>query len=219
MQTYKRAKQIATAATIRSSRRLCVPACLLALFALPWPARSVHLGPLTAVSTIDFKGNNVTIDSFDSGDPHHSDWQTNWTYRGMNYGTYPTSPMAASGDLNTAEPYKRKDNAFVATDGSNLNIGHGQIYGYVDTAPGGVVAISAGGSVGDVFWVGSQQSGIQGGHNLNDMNVTFPGVLLPSGTYANVTKLTGGNVLNYAGHVFSYVITNSGHYRIDGSVN
>ena len=88
MQTYKRAKQIATAATIRSSRRLCVTACLLALFALPWPARSVHLGPLTTVSTIDFKGNNVTFSvSTAGGTPMNYRWffnQTNLLASGTN---------------------------------------------------------------------------------------------------------------------------------------
>jgi hypothetical protein len=212
-----------TIPTINFWRRGCVVGFCLALFALPWTARSDHLlsiGPLTAISTIDFNGNNVTIDSFDSGDPHHSDWQTNLTYHGTNfYGRYPTNPAAASGDPDPTEPYKRKDNARVATDANVCNIGNANIYGYVDTAPGGMTTVGAYGSVGDVFWVPTQGS-IQPGHIQDDMNVIFPDVVLPANFLAsqNVTKRNGANVLTYAGYTFNYVITNTGYWRIDTQV-
>lgn len=180
-------------------------------------------GNLAAITTVDFSGNNVTADSFDSGDPSHSNWQTNWTYKGSAYGYYPTNPFAFSytaADFAT-EPYMHKDNAYVTTDGPIINVGNGQVYGYVDTAPGGNTSVNANGSVGDVRWVPT--AGIQPGHSFTDMNVIYPDVILPdtysnSAAYTTITKRTGSSALSYGGYTFNYVITNSGYFKIDNQV-
>jgi len=177
-------------------------------------------GNLAAVTTVNFKGNNVTLDSFDSGDPHHSDWQTNMTYQGTNYyGLCPGNPTAASNDPDITEPYKRKDNAYVTTDGTVINNQNANLYGYANTAPGGTVTVGAQGSIGDVSWV--PLAGAQPGHVLNDMNVTFPSVVLPTNFNSAVTvsKQNGSSAFNNGSFTFSYVITNgSGYYKIDNQV-
>ena len=184
---------------------------------------SLIKGNLAAITTVDFSGNNVIIDSFNSGDPYHSSWQTNWTYRGTNYGYYPTNPMALSlsaPDYAT-EPYWHKDNAFVTTDGSIINVGNGSVYGNVDTAPGGTTSVGANGSVGSVFWVPTQ--GIQPGHSYTDMNVNYPDVTPPTNNFISLSRLSGANQptlgnTNQGFFKFAYVITNTGYYRIDNQV-
>jgi hypothetical protein len=225
MQIYKRAKQFTTAAAICSSRRLCATIFLLVLLALPWTARSVLLsaGPLTAITNISFQGNNITVDSFDSRDPYHSSWQTNWTYKNStnHYGFYPTNPAALTSpsapDYST-EPYFRKDNAFVVSDGSIL-VGNASICGYVDTGSNQIASFGPNSTVGDNLWIGNNplnpsNFGVQPGHLANDMNVAFPNVSLPNNTWVIVTKLGGGvsfpSVTNSSGtsYSFNYVITN-----------
>jgi len=177
-------------------------------------------GNLSAISTVDFNGNNVTLDSFDSGDAYHSDWQTSMTYHGTNfYGTYPVNPTAASGDPDPTEPYKRKDNAYITTDGSLISDQNANLYGYANTGPGGSVSVGAQGSIGDVFWVPTQ--GAQVGHVLNDMNVIYPSVVLPTNFNSAITvsKRNGANAYVNGGFTFNYVITNgSGYYTITSQV-
>jgi hypothetical protein len=149
-------------------------------------------GNLVSVTNTTFNGNGVTIDSFDSSDPHHSDWQLVWTYHGQNYGTYPASPMAASGDPDPTEPYMRKDNAQVATDGQLITVQNANVAGYINTGPGGSPSENSGGYVGDVAWVfaaggtspGNATQAVEPGHARDDMNTIFPDVSLPD-AYTN----------------------------------
>jgi hypothetical protein len=176
---------------------------------------------LAAITTVDFNGNNVTLDSFNSGDSHHSDWRTDLYYHGINYGTYPANPAAASGDPDPTEPYKRKDNAYIATDGQSINDGNANVYGYVKTGPGGTTTVGANGTVGDVFWVPTR--GIQPGHSQDDMNTIFKDVTLLTNfnSATTISKRTGNGangVYNYQGYVFNYVITNTGYYQITEKV-
>ncbi len=63
--------------------------CLVG-YCLLFPAASAAgqpFGGLLTVSGVNFNGNNVTVDSFDSSDPTKSLWQTNWSYNGQYYGT------------------------------------------------------------------------------------------------------------------------------------
>ena len=176
-------------------------------------------GNLSAISTVDFHGNNVTLDSFDSSDAYHSDWQTRITYQGTNfYGTYPINPAAASGDPDPTEPYKRKDNAYITTDGSLIANQNANLYGYANTGPGGSVSIGAQGSIGDVNWVPTQ--GAQVGHVLNDMNVIYPSVVLPTNfnSAINVPKQNGGNTYYNGQFTFNYIINGSGYYTINNQV-
>jgi hypothetical protein len=220
MQTYKPAKQITMAAALYFSRKLCVTACLLALFALPWTARAalISIGPLTAITNITFNGQNVSIDSFDSSDTNHSNWQTTTTYRGTNYyGIYPyTNAMSDVSAYDSAEPYRRKDNSVVATDGALITVQNANIAGYVDTGPGGISSISSGGVVGDVAWTFvSPRSGLEAGHVRDDMNVTFPDVQLPANAWTEIDakKHIGSNPTT------NYWITASGYYAITNNIN
>jgi hypothetical protein len=177
---------------------------------------------LAAISTVDFNGNNVTLDSFDSGDPYHSDWQTTMTYHGTNfYGLYPANPGAntsMSAPDYATEPFKRKDNAYVATDGPVISSGNANIYGYVNTAPNGNVTVGNNGTVGDVFWVPTP--GIQPGHSQDDMNTIFADVVLPAAfaSATTVSKRNGANALVTNGYTFNYVITNTGYFKITSQV-
>ena len=195
-------------ARIRS--RCAIPLCLaFALSAtIPHCARG-QAAAIAAVSSINLQGNNITFDSFNSQDPLHSDWQTNYTYRGSNYGYYPFSDPVG----------KRGANTVVATDGSITNAGDAAIYGYLDTAPGGTISIKASGSVGDTNWIGPNPAsplnhGIQWGHVAGDMNASFPDVSLPPYVWASVPTTSS----NINGVTYTYVIGQSGTYKIAGTL-
>lgn len=128
-----------------------------------------------AYSTMNFKGNNVTIDSFNSADPNHSIWQTAFTYHGMPYGIYSDTLS-----YNSNNPPSRTADVMVATDGSLISVQNANIYGYVDTAPGGTASVGSQGSVGDLSYVHNNTQGIEAGHARDDMNATFPSKHLPN---------------------------------------
>lgn len=148
--------------------------------------RSVHLltanitqvtGGMIALNTMDFKGNNVTIDSFNSASNNFSIWQTNLTYHGTNYGIWSNSLS-----YGTSLP-SRTANVYVATDYNVINVGNANIAGYVDTAPGGYPVVGSQGSVGDLTWaLVNKTQGVQDGHQKSDMNVTFYSKPLPNPT-------------------------------------
>lgn len=191
-------------------------------------------GGMIALSTMNFVGNNVAIDSFNSADPNHSIWQTAQTYHGMHYGLWNSSLS-----FNTNIIPSRTANVYVATDGNIINVGNANIAGYVDTAPGGTAAVGSKGSVGDLNWsMVLQTSGIQPGHSKDDMNETFHSLDLPTptnsitgqttwwpvpsptnvitigGWYTNGVRLGGirytnfGSGYNIGGTTYSLVITN-----------
>jgi len=184
-------------------------------------------GNLSAKSSITLSGNNITADSFDSSDQYHSDFQSIFTFRGAPYGFYPASPSNLTSVLApdySTEPYKRKDNAYVASNGS-ISAGNANVCGYVDTGPGqSSPSMGPQGVAGDVkTWIGPDpvnpwNNGIQSGHWLSDMNFNFADVPLPSVSWTAVTHLSGnGNgannnvdFTNYNGgtYTFRYVINN-----------
>ena len=201
-------------------------------------------GNLAARAAITLSGNNITADSFSSSDPYHSSWQTNMTYKGTNqYGFYPTNPgsyTSVSAPDYSTEPYMRKDNAYVASDGS-ISAGNANVCGYVDTGPGqSQPSMGPNGVAGDVqTWIGSDplhpnNSGIQPGHWLSDMNFVFSDVNLPDtngAPWITVPKLNGANQVTFgstnidpnAPYSFAYVITNGAYggrtnYTISGQV-
>jgi hypothetical protein len=88
-------------------------------------------GGITANSYVNFAGNNVTMDSFNSGDPNHSIWQTGMTYHGIAYGFYSNTLSYNSNSLPS-----RTSDFTLATDGDVRNANNAEIYGFVDTAPG-----------------------------------------------------------------------------------
>ena len=141
-------------------------------------------GGITAQSSINLIGNSVTMNSFNSADPNHSIWQTGMTWHGLPYGVYSNSLSYSSNSL----PSITSDFT-VATDGSIINVGNANIYGYVDTAPGGFASVNAYGSVGDLDWVYDGTSGIESGHAEDNMNQVFYSKNLPNPA-ANGWQLT-----------------------------
>src|SRR5260370_35055271 len=107
---------------------------------------------------IDFKGNNVAIDSFDSGDTNYS--------AGRLY-----------------DPAKRKDNGDVVTDDATINslsVGNGRIMGHARTGPGtNAIAVGVNGAVGSKAWVQSGVQGIEPGWSADDLNISWPDAEVP----------------------------------------
>lgn len=182
-------------------------------------------GGMIALSTMDFNGNGVWIDSFDSTSPLHSIWQTNWLFHGKAYGIWSSSLSIYSNTL----PSRTAD-VVVATDASIINVGNANIAGYVDTAPGGTSGVGNNGSVGDLTWaLVNQARGIQPGHAKDDMNRTFYSKPLPVPTNnltgqltwwpvpspTNVIRIGGwySNSVCYGGSLYTNV---SGGYTIGG---
>jgi hypothetical protein len=127
---------------------------------------------MVAKGQIDFSGNNVMTDSFDSEDPFYS-----------NNGKY--------------DPNKAKDHGDVGTNSglvNSINDGNANIHGNAATGPGGTVAIGPNGAIGDADW-NRFHSGIQPGHVTDDMNVSFPDVTLPytSGSAPGSGRVNGVN--------------------------
>jgi hypothetical protein len=159
------------------SRKIIVQAVYSALFP----------GAITTVTNIDLNGNNVRVDSFDSTLTNASSWRTN-----LGYGIYDITKARARGDVMT-------DSSLVGA----ITVGQANIYGHLDTGPGGTPTVGQNGYVGPLPQNGS---GIQPGYVTDDMNMVFPPVILPNGA--------GGWPSIPANHV----ITNSGNYymiRID----
>jgi len=112
---------------------------------------------MVSKGSIDFNGNNVSSDSFDSADPN---FNTNGRY----------------------DPAKRKAGGDVATNSGEpglFNAGNANIMGKVFTGPGGSVIIGANGTVGDLAWVTGGNKGIQPGWFADDMNMSFPSIKVP----------------------------------------
>ncbi len=134
---------------------------------LPLPVFSFGIA---ARESIDFSGNNIVVDSFDSSDPSAS-----------TYGLY---------DL-----WKRRDHGDVATNlglTNSLIVGNAEIWGKITTGPGGSVSIEPSVSIGNIAWHVTGRFGIMPGFFTNDMNVDFPEVEPPfDGGY--LTPSTGTN--------------------------
>jgi len=123
---------------------------------------------------ITTKGNNMTVDSYDSSDPTHS---TN----GMYYAPW------------------RKAGGDIASVSGLVNVQNANIYGKLKTGPGGSYSIGANGTVGDLNW--NTKGSIEPGWYVNDFNGIFrdveppytSGYSLPSGTGTNTYALGAGD--------------------------
>jgi hypothetical protein len=134
---------------------------------------------MVAKGKIDFNGNNVRTDSFDSSN--------------TNYSTGGRYVLA-----------KAKSNGDVATDLeliNSINVGNANIYGHVSTGPNGTVSIGANGGVGDFAWQSAHPGLIQDGWVTDDMNVSFPDVNIP---YTSAWT-PGSGIVN--GQTYTYVLT------------
>lgn len=137
---------------------------------------------IDSIKPINLNGNNVVVDSFNSTNPAYSDMTS------YGYGTYDSAKAEAHGNVST------DSKIFDA-----LNVGNANIYGKVNTGPGGTISINNNGYVGPLP---QQGSGIQPGYSNDTMNVTFPDVVLPA------------NASSWWSVPSTYVITNSGYYYL-----
>jgi hypothetical protein len=180
------------------SVNVSAPATLGRSVAVKTKTDAIFVVAMAAIQQIDFKGNNVATDSFDSADPNYS-----------NNGLYPFGT-----------PAKTKANGDVVTDDTivnSLSVGNAKIKGSVKTGPNGTIAIGPNGSVGDSAWVGGGSTGIQTGHGANDMNVAFPDAQLPSTTWTALSLApTSGNANKINGVSYDYIINTSGDYTVAG---
>lgn len=125
---------------------------------------ALFMKAMVAKHTIDLNGNNISTDSFDSGDPAHS----------TIYGKY---------DRGTA-----KDNGDVASNDTIIDAvmtGNANIHGHVATGPGGTVGYGTQGAIGPYSWQDAGGRGVYvdpvtGVPWVSDnMNFTFPNNDLP----------------------------------------
>ncbi len=114
-------------------------------------------GSMLVKGRITLSGTGVTSDSFDSTNPALS---TNGQY----------------------DENKRSDHGNIASNSrlpSAIDIGNGDIYGAINTGPGGTASIGNG-SVGDLGWHAGSSSGVKPGHSRSDMNVAFTDITIPA---------------------------------------
>jgi hypothetical protein len=137
-------------------------------------------GAMVVVSTVDFAGAGITTDSFDSGNTNYS---TGGTY----------------------DPLKARDHGDVCTMSSltnSIQIGNGKVKGKVRTGINGWASTAKNGSVGDMNWVNSGNSGIEDGHFSDDINFDPDPVILPANT-TWLPPVKGNYVVNGATYKFS----------------
>jgi hypothetical protein len=108
--------------------------------------RPAFMVAMAVQQNIDFKGNNILIDSYDSTDPSHC--TTN--------GLYDATRPLAGGDVCS-------QNGFV-------NVQNATIRGKLETGPGGSYSIGNG-TVGDLAW--NVTGNIEPGYLKNDFNMNF----------------------------------------------
>jgi hypothetical protein len=106
---------------------------------------------LVAKGNVSMNGNNVTVDSFDSG-----------------------------GGSTTWSAGIRKANGSVASATGTISAGNADIYGFIAYSPSGGFSVNNNGSIGDLSWVGSGSPGLQFGKSANDLNISLPDVTVPA---------------------------------------
>lgn len=195
---------------------------VLAFLLLALPLGAQPFGGIIAQQGIDFNGQSVTLDSYDSSTNTHSIWQTNLLYRGQPYGLWSHSLSYVSNNI-ASNPSRTAD-VHVFSSAGLLNAGTGIIAGYIETGPTGFLSIKNGGYVGDLAWIftsngqipGNAYQGIQPGHAGAIPNINFNSFNLPNPTnrwqttWASVPtmgsgSMTNGRVINIGG-----VWTNTG---------
>jgi hypothetical protein len=150
--------------------------------------------------SFELMGNNIFIDSFNSGDPA---WSTAGQY----------------------DPAKSKDTAEISLDQgmtNSLGVGNVRIDGSVAVGPDAPVMIGSNGSVGDFAWHNTAQVGIQPGKLLTDLNPHFLEVKEPfTGGYS--TTAPGAIVTNVVitttpeGIVTNYIVENHDYIFDEGN--
>jgi hypothetical protein len=157
---------------------------------------------LIAKHGIDMNGNNVSVDSYDSSDP-----------------TYSTSGRWVAA--------KRRDHGDIASNDTitnTISVGNANIWGRVATGPNGTVSIGPNGKVGDAAWQAGGVNGIKPGYSTDDMNVEFPDVILPAGSFGwlppvGSTLISGDYRLDNFTTSLTIADGATVRLRIDGGVN
>jgi hypothetical protein len=144
---------------------------------------SLFKGALAAKQTIDLKGNNPLIDSYNSSDPTKS---TN--------GQYDQTKAGDAGNILTDEGIT-----------NSMNVGNANIYGKVNTGPGGAVGIGPNGAIGAHSWQ-TGNSGIESGWLSQDANFTFPDVTLP---FSSGLTPASGNIVTTSTTVTTNTLTST----------
>jgi hypothetical protein len=141
---------------------------------------NLFIAAVVAKQSIDLNGNNVTINSFDSGFPGvMSDY--NGLYN-------PSFYVGSHGDV-----------AVNQNIANSLNVGNANIYGHAHTGPGGPNALTINnGAVGDVAYQATQ-SGVESGWWMQDANFTIPDRLFPN--TAGYFTPTGGVYVSISNNV------------------
>jgi len=146
-------------------------------------------GAMVAKGNIDFSGQNVTTDSFDSSDSNYS-----------TSGKWDPAKAKASGDVRT----NARDGKVAA-----IAVGNADIKGHVATGPLGVVNVGSGGSVGDLAWVNAGTAGIEPGYQTDDENIEIFDVKEPfSGGYFTPVGAKVGNIR------YDYFLPLDGNYKL-----
>jgi hypothetical protein len=111
-------------------------------------------GAFVVRSNINLNGNNIIVDSYDSGDPNHAD----------SWGRY--------------DPVKRKAGGDVFSASGFIDAGNADIKGklYTGATNAGQYFLGLDGSVGDLIWMGP---GIQPGWNHTNFHWALPDVVPP----------------------------------------
>lgn len=146
---------------------------------------------MAAREGIDFNGQNVRTDSFDSGNPIYSD--------GFGHYTNVPGKWKAGGDILCRD-----------TITNILGIGNANIFGKVSTGPYGTPAIGPEGMIGDQAWQtnATNVGTIQPGWATANTGVHLPGVILPSVSWISVT---------YFSHRFTNTDGVQYNYYFDGT--
>jgi hypothetical protein len=131
---------------------------------------------MVARHRIDMHGNGIMTDSFDSTDPAYS-----------TFGQYDSSKAKANGDIATNDGLT-----------NSIGVGNANIYGHVNTGPGGSISVNNNGGVGTQSWVASNPGQIEPGYVAANANFTFPETSLPYTTGLNPSNSVTIILTNYS---------------------
>lgn len=143
---------------------------------------------MIARGTINFNGNLIVIDSFDSQNTNFS----------------------SNGQYDSA---KARDQAFVLTASTAANaitVGNAQINGTVGVGTRGQIVVGPNGAVGNAAWITNYYAGIQPGHSFDGFAAAMPDVTVPFSAnplvpLQNITFISSNHVYTY-----DFVLDDSG---------
>ncbi len=159
---------------------------------------SVPYGAMVAMNSVDFKGFNISTDSFDST-------KTN---------------LFPGGIYNTANRMDHGDVSTLSTNSSDLNSQNGKVRGSMHTPPNWTATsanIGAQGSIGDNTWVGSGNTGIEMSppHATNDAVQSYADASLPAFGTPPLTPVKRNFMRNRVTYTGYYLLTTNNPWVIN----